>query len=330
MWDTWTNSPLFCICDHASFARPPETSVTKSLLLKLHRWASLVFALPLLAIILTGVILSFEPMVQHSGAPNSVDATRVVDLIKRYDPDGKARGVFINAAAQRLRFQGPGALQIDLASGEKVEPGLDLADIIVWARFNHERLLGQQWLVIASTVAMLVVMLIGIAMGFPRLRNNLAGWHKGAAWFTLPLILLCPLTGLCMAFGLTFASEASSSKGRPLSLPEAVRAVAQSRDLASVISITSRGGRMMARLYDGGELRFYSVGGDGLTPLPRNWPRLIHEGNGAVPVTSLLNAMVSLVLLTLLVTGVTHWGRRWARLRQMRRHSVAVPLKSAA
>ena len=44
-----------------------------------------------------------------------------------------------------------------------------------------ERLLGQQWLVIASTVAMLAVMLIGIAMGFPRLRNNLAGWHKGAA-----------------------------------------------------------------------------------------------------------------------------------------------------
>jgi uncharacterized iron-regulated membrane protein len=304
--------------------------VTKSLLLKLHRWASLVFALPLLAIILTGVILSFEPMVQHSGVANSVDATRVVDLIKRYDPDGKARGVFINAAAQRLRFQGPGALQIDLASGEKVEPGLDLADIIVWARFNHERLLGQQWLVIASTAAMLVVMLIGIAMGLPRLRNNLAGWHKGAAWFTFPLIVLCPLTGLCMAFGLTFAGEAPAPKGRPLSLPDAVRAVAQSRDLASVISITSRGGRMMARLYDGGELRFYAVSAEGLTLLPRNWPRLLHEGNGAVPVTSLLNAAVSLLLLTLLVTGVTHWGRRRARLRHMRRHSVTVPLKSAA
>jgi uncharacterized iron-regulated membrane protein len=301
-----------------------------ALLLKLHRWTSLIFALPLLAIILTGVILSFEPMVQRSGAPHSVDATRVVDLIRRYDPDGKARGVFINAAAQRLRFQGPGALQIDLASGEKVEPGFDLADIIVLARFNHERLLGQQWLVIASTIAMFVVMLIGIAMGLPRLRNNLAGWHKGAAWFTLPLIVLCPLTGLCMAFGVTFAGEASVPRSRPLSLPDAVRAVAQSRDLASVISITSRGGGMMARLYDRGELRFYAVSADGLTPLPRNWPRLIHEGNGAVPVTSLLNALVSLVLLTLLVTGVTHWWRRWAWPRQMRRRSVTPPLKSAA
>lgn len=286
-------------------------SVTKKLLLKLHRWTSLIFALPLLAIILTGFILSFEPMAQLDGiTPQSVDAVRVADLIKRYDPDGKARGVFINAAAQRLRFQGPGAPQIDLASGEQVTPGAGMSDIFVWARFTHERLLGQQWLVIASTVAMLAVMLIGIAMGWPRLRNSLAGWHKGAAWFTLPLILLCPLTGLGMALGVTLSSGVPAPKGRPLSLPDAVRVVAQSRDLASVISIVSRGGTPTARIYDGGELRLYAVGAEGLTALPRNWPRLIHEGNGAVMFTSPLNAAVSLVLLTLLVTGVASWARR--------------------
>ncbi len=304
--------------------------MTKNLLLKLHRWTSLVFALPLLAIILTGFILAFEPMVQHSGAPHSVEAARVIDLLKRYDPDGKARGVFINAAAQRLRFQGPGALQIDLESGEKVAPGFDLADIIVWARFNHERLLGQHWLVVTSTVAMLVLMVIGIAMGLPRLRNNLAGWHKGAAWFTLPVILLCPLTALGMALGLTLSGTAPAPQAAPLSLPDAVRVVAQSRDLASVISIGSRGGAMTARIFDGGELRLYSVAADGLTALPRNWPRLIHEGNGAVPVTSLLNVLVSLTLLTLLVTGVARWWTRGSRLKQARRDNAAVAFKSAA
>jgi uncharacterized iron-regulated membrane protein len=304
--------------------------VTTHLLRKLHRWASLVFALPLFAIILTGFILAFEPMVQHGATPHSVDATRVVDLIKRYDPDGKARGIFINAAAQRLRFQGPGALQIDLSSGERVEPGFDLADVIIWARFNHERLLGQHWLVIASTIAMLVVMVIGIAMGFPRLRNNLAGWHKGAAWFTLPAILLCPLTALGMALGLTFSGAASAPQGAPLSLPDAVRAVAKSRDLASVISIVRRDGRVTARIFDGGELRFYGVEAGGLTPLPRNWPRLIHEGNGAVTFTSPLNVLVALVLLTLLSTGVVSWLRRQSRSRHMRRAATAEPLRSAA
>jgi uncharacterized iron-regulated membrane protein len=312
--------------------RPPdaEISVTKNLLLKLHRWTSLVFALPLLAIILTGFILAFEPMVQHSATPHSVDATRVIDLIKRYDPDNKARGVFINAAAQRLRFQGPGAAQIDLSSGERVEPGLDFADIIVWARLNHERLLGQHWLVITSTVAMLVLMLIGIAMGFPRLRNNLAGWHKGAAWFTLPIILLCPLTALGMALGLTFSAATPATQEHPLSLPDAVRVVTQSHDVASVISIVSRGGRVTARIYDGGELRLYAVEASGLTALPRNWPRLIHEGNGAVPVTSLLNAVISLVLMTLLLTGVASWWRRQSRLKPARSDDAVEPLKSAA
>ncbi|MFX8715870.1 hypothetical protein ABTM38_19570, partial [Acinetobacter baumannii] len=88
-----------------------------------------------------------------------------------------------------------------------------LSDIFPWARVTHERLLGQAWLVTSSTVAMVALMVLGILMGWPRLRNTLSGWHKGTAWFALPLILLSPLTGLCMAFGLTFQGTASPSTG---------------------------------------------------------------------------------------------------------------------
>jgi hypothetical protein len=28
-----------------------------------------------------------------------------------------------------------------------------------------------------------------LVSGLPRLRNTLSGWHKGAAWFAIPLIL---------------------------------------------------------------------------------------------------------------------------------------------
>jgi uncharacterized iron-regulated membrane protein len=41
--------------------------VSKILLLRLHRWTALVFALPLLTLIVSGLILSFEPVVQFSG-----------------------------------------------------------------------------------------------------------------------------------------------------------------------------------------------------------------------------------------------------------------------
>ncbi|RXH22133.1 peptidase [Bradyrhizobium nanningense] len=294
--------------------------MSKPALLRLHRWITLVFALPLLAIIVTGLILSVEPLVQTSGIGGpAIEAGRVVELMKRYDPDGKARGLSINAASRRITLQGTNVPAIDLSSGEAASTGSTLSDVFLWARFTHERLMGQAWLVTASTLAMVIILLLGIVMGLPRLRNTLSGWHKATAWFTLPLILLSPLTGLCMAFGLTFQSGAPpAATGRPLALPDATRMVAASHELSHVISIGTRGGRMMARLYDGGELRAYAVTSSEVTALPRNWPRLIHEGNWSALIASPLNVVTSIALLTLLSTGLLIWARRTLRKRRPR------------
>ena len=253
----------------------------KPLLLRFHRWITLVFTLPLLAIIVTGLILSVEPIVQTAGIkPQSIDAGRLVGLIGRYDPDGKARGLAINAATQTLRLQGIDAPEIDLATGDAATNTSGLPNVFMWARRTHERLLGQAWLVTASTIAMLVIMALGIAMGLPRLRNSLSGWHKGAAWFALPLLILSPLTGLSMALGLTFTSGAPpANPGSRITLPNAVNVIATSHDLAQLVSIGTRGGRIMARLYEDGELRAYTFTTEGMVALPRNWPRLLHEGN---------------------------------------------------
>lgn len=289
--------------------------MSKPVLLRLHRWITLVFALPLFAIIVTGLILSIEPLVQTTGVGGpAIDAGRVVELVKRYDPDGKARGLSINAGSRSITLQGTNVPAIDIATGEAASTGSPLSNVFLWARFTHERLMGQAWLVTASTLAMMVILLLGIVMGLPRLRNTLSGWHKGTAWFTLPLILLSPLTGLCMAFGLTFqTATAPAAGGRPLALPDAIRMVASSHELSHVISIGTRGGRVMARLYDGGELRAYAVTSSEVTPLPRNWPRLIHEGNWSALIASPLNVVTSIALLTLLSTGLLIWARRTLR-----------------
>lgn len=290
--------------------------MNKLLLLKLHRWISLVFAVPLLIIIATGLILSFEPMAQVAAVkPQSVAAARVIELIRQYDPDGKARGIALNASTQRLTLQGPAGAEIDLATGAPTAKSA-LSNLFLWARITHEHLIGMSWLVIASTIAMTLVMLFGILMGLPRLRNTLSGWHKGAAWFTLPLIVLSPLTGLCLAFGLTFQSGGAPAAGPRISLPDAVGIVAKDHDLGQVISIGNRGGRIMARIIEGDELRAHAVTADGAIPLPRNWPRLLHEGNWSL-VGSAANVLISGVLLGLLVTGILIWTRR--RLRRPNR-----------
>ena len=297
--------------------------MNRSLLLKSHRWIGLTFGAPLLAIIATGLILSFEPMVQFNAIkPQSIDAARVVDLLQQYDPERKARGITIDAAARHLMIQGANREEVDLVIGEPAATRSTLAALFQWARMTHERLLGQPWLVTASTIAMLVMMVLGILLGWPRWQNSIAGWHKGTAWLTLPLILLSPFTGLCMALGLTLQSGPAPARGgRLIALSDAIGMVAKSHDLGQVTSIGFRGGRMMARLFEGGELRAYAVTPDGLVALPRNWPRLIHEGNWSAWIGGPVNVLVSAALLGLLTTGVLIWG-----LRQIgrRRHRLTV------
>jgi uncharacterized iron-regulated membrane protein len=299
--------------------------MSKLLLLKVHRWIALAFSVPLLVIIVTGLILSVEPIFQlQATKAGTVDAGRVVELMKKFDPDGRARGLSIDAARQTLTLQGANLPSIDLRTGEALDRGSALRSVFLWARRTHERLLGQSWLVIASTIAMTPVMLIGILMGLPRFRNTLAGWHRVTAWITLPLIIASPVTGLFMAFGITFQNGPSPARGgRPVPLVEAVRMVAQNHALAKVTSLGSRGGMVMARIFEGGELRAYAIKANGVTPLARNWPRLLHEGNWSAIVAGSLNVVISLALLGLLSTGVLIWARR--KLRRPRAQSAGVP-----
>jgi hypothetical protein len=64
---------------------------------------------------------------------------------------------------------------VELATGEIApEPGT-LTQLLVTSRRLHETLLiDARWLVTASTIAMLVLIVLGIAMGLPRLANTAA------------------------------------------------------------------------------------------------------------------------------------------------------------
>lgn len=109
--------------------------MSKPALLRLHRWISLVFALPLLAIIATGLILSIEPLVQTRGIGGAaIEADRVVELVKRYDPEGKARGLSINAGSHSMTLQGTNLPAIDLTSGRAASTSSTLSNVFLWAR----------------------------------------------------------------------------------------------------------------------------------------------------------------------------------------------------
>lgn len=304
----------------------------KAWFLRLHRWTALVFAAPLAIVILTGLALSFEPAITTlSVKPGTVTLAKVETWLARHDPRGEARALSLKPLENRFEIRLPDDdVEIDVASGAVVsDEATTLSDFLGDIRGLHERLvLDLRWLVTASSFAMLALVSLGLLMGWPRISNSLTGWHKAAGWIGLPLVVLSPLTGIFVALGVTFAAPAPRGQGAPPTILEAARLVAANHDLSAMTSLRVRGGRLMARIVEGGEYRAYGVTREGVTPLARNWPRLIHEGNWWGLVSALVNVVTSALLMILMITGVWVWARRKLRRRARRpgsRPAVASP-----
>jgi uncharacterized iron-regulated membrane protein len=294
----------------------------KAWFLKLHRWVALVFALPLLFVFGTGLILSVEPwLVTSAIAPNSLTPAGIEALLSKHDPAGRAASLTYRSYDGTLTTgggRGGPATVVDAATGDVRSGPSTLANALVTARQIHERLIFDLgWLVAGSSMAMLVLASLGVLMGWPRIANSLAGWHKAMAWGLLPFIILSPLTGLLMSFGVTFSGPPPAvARGASMTLPEAVRVVGRDHDLSSLVWLrASRGGQFLARLVEGGEYTVYAVAPGGAVALPRNWPRLWHEGNFAAVWPALINLVTAIAMAGLLVTGLSIWLRRQFRKR---------------
>jgi uncharacterized iron-regulated membrane protein len=305
--------------------------MTQAVLLRLHRWIFVGFSIPLAVIIVTGLILSFQPILQTAGVkPGSVTLAQVEGYLAAHDPAGKARGLRIDHFERTLSIQGAGpdgSVDIDLATNGEAGDESWISELMSWARpahehfvFDLERITGVP-IVLVSTIGMLFGMVLGVLMGIPRIRNSISGWHKATAWFLLPLLVLSPLTGVFMALRITFGEPAARAPAAPIR--DAVRMVAEKHDLSGLQSIRSRGGRQMAIVVEGRSRFTYIVTKDGLRPAPSNWPRTFHQGDFLGIWGGVMNVVLSFALMLLLCTGVWMWSRHTFRRR--RRVSRPVP-----
>ena len=288
----------------------------KPLLLRLHRWISLIFAIPLAVVIATGLLLSLPPILQTANVqPGSLTLQKIEALMDQHDPSGAARSLRFDAFQNVLSI---GNVSVDPDTGLKAEGGHWLSELIGKSRGVHQRLIGDLgWLVIASTVAMMAVIALGVLMGLPRLTNSLSGWHKATAWLLLPLVILSPLTALFMAAGVTFSQP--MARAQAPALRDAVRMLAASHDLSGLEWIRVRGGRMMARISDQNGQATYVVTREGLKPAPLNWPRSFHEGTFFGIWGGVMNLVLSLAFILLLTSGLIIYARRALRPRRRAR-----------
>jgi len=306
--------------------------MTQAILLRLHRWIFLTFAIPLTVIIVTGLILSFQPILQTAGmAPGTVSLAQIEGHLAKLDPDGKARGLRIDHFEKTLSIQGAGrggSVTVDLQTGAPAGSRSWASELMSWARPIHEHFVFDLEtitgipIVLVSTIGMVFAMVIGVLMGLPRIRNTIAGWHKVTAWCLLPLLILSPLTGVFMALRVTFGEAPGRSQAAPIL--DAVRMVAQKHVLAGLLTIRSRGGRQLAMLVDGRSHLTYVAARDGLQPAPTNWPRTFHQGDFFGVWGGVMNVVLSLAFVLLLTTGVWIWARRQV-VRRRRRTRTPVP-----
>ena len=295
----------------------------KNWLYRFHRWLTFMFSVPLAIIILSGLILSFEPITIDAGS-TPVSAEAIAAVLAKHDPGGRARSLVMRPYTGTVSIGGAQrgkAINVDLATNERVPSPGGLAALFTTARRLHERLLiDWGWLVTASTFAMLILFALGTLMGWPRLRNSLAGWHKGTGWFLLPLLIMSPLTGLLLAYNITFASPLPqlAAGTAPVNLAQAAAIVSETYNLGQVSWIRPLGGTLAAQINDNGEMRVFTVTRIGLSPADRNWPRLIHEGNWSRYLAPGANIVISAALVLLLCTGIWMWARRKLRPRPAR------------
>ncbi len=143
-----------------------------------------------------------------------MSAQKLQGLVNQYDPKGQARAIAYRSYDHALTLGARGAgTMIDVTSGQVQHAPSPLAGVLGTARGLHETLLiNGGWCVMASTAAMLIIVVLGILMGLPRFANTPAGWHKATAWGLLPLILLSPLTGILMASGITFGAAVRAAE----------------------------------------------------------------------------------------------------------------------
>jgi len=289
--------------------------------LKLHRWTALLFSLPLVIVLGTGLVMSIEPwLVTQAIKPGSLGADRLQAVLAQHDPQGRAGAISYRSYDGTLTIgRGGSGTVVDAPTGAPLAAPSALAATLTTMRRTHEHFVFDLgWVVTACSFAMLALALLGVLMGWPRIRNTLSGWHKAMAWGLLPLIVLSPLTGLLMTYRVTFVGTPAGGRpeGAPLTLKQAVAVAGASHDLSSLIWMRTVGGRMTMRIVENGEYKLYAVTRAGTAALPRNWPRLWHEGNFAGGWSSLMNLVISLAMLGLLTTGGWIWLRR--KLRQSR------------
>jgi sulfite reductase (NADPH) flavoprotein alpha-component len=222
-----------------------------------------------------------------------------------------------------LRFgHGTTPTRIDIVSGAIVPDGGGENFFAVLHDLHEHLLLGAKPVVEYSAWAMVLLILAGPFLAWPRLSNTVTGWHAGIGWILLPLVLLPAGTIALRTLGIGHPQLIEPTRSSPpVTWASAIARTAAADGLARIEAARRLpGGGVAVITGQGPDTRIWIVTGQGVTVTDagRNWMKDLHDGIWAAPWSGWLSLVSAIAMLGLLGTGGVSWGRR--RLAA-RRHS---------
>jgi sulfite reductase (NADPH) flavoprotein alpha-component len=299
----------------------------KPTLFKLHRWIGIGLAPLFLLIVLSGAVLALKPIVQESAAAgtDTISADQVIGLLERIDPLGQdVVAISIDTAANlaEVRSRDPGIEgRYDLTSGAVMDDDGSISfDLFEFAEHLHKELLvGADILIQIASYLMLLMVLTAPLLAWPRLRNNLMGWHRSVGWLLLPIVLMLPLTGVLMSLHVGMPElPRMSQPGTSLSLVEALRSAQQEYGLDGLTNARRfRGGSVMLNTAGSDGERLLILTDDAVTPIDpkENLVKTLHEGTWGGPYSGTINLLGASALSLLILSGSISWLKRRRRMK---------------
>ncbi|MES9971284.1 MAG: PepSY-associated TM helix domain-containing protein [Candidatus Thiodiazotropha sp.] len=301
----------------------------KATLFKLHRWIGIGLAPLFLLISLSGAVLAFKPIVQQptSDSLNAAPTAKVMEILERIDPLGiEVDAISVDIASHQadVRTRDPQiAGQYDLITGECACGNEASApfNLFEFAEHLHKELLfGADILIQIASYTMLLMVISAPLLAWPRLRNNLMGWHRSVGWLLLPIVVILPLTGVLMSLHVGMPElPPMSQPDSHLSLSEALSRAQQSQALDNLEMVRRfRGGSVLVSTYQHGEKQLLIVTDNSVTPVnpQENLIKTLHEGTWAGPLSGSINLLGACALSLLILSGSISWLRRRRRIRE--------------
>lgn len=303
--------------------------MVKKTLIWMHRWLTLLLLPLFVLIIVTGAILSFAPIIKDSAsgppAREPVEVAALLPILSQVDPQSRSRALELEEPGIIVvEFSRRGAREwhaFDMVTGQHLEERAIGADFFHTVQGLHKHLLLDLDIVVdIATYVMVLVIIVGPLLSWPRLRNTLVGWHTVLGWVGFPLVLMVSATGVMMALALGTPQfpQVDRDQGRMPMVRAIERAVEHGglthvqdarRLETAAVAINGRAGE---------EAAAFVVTRDDVTRVS-NYPGLVtelHEGTWAGGWSGGLNLVASVLLMVLMVTGLVSWGRRGLQSRR--------------